>query len=68
MVAERKIIAIGNLSNPVELDRPAKGRLPRHEHLLFTEVLTLEEGFTEDVQGYLRPRREGNRAQPTLLY
>jgi hypothetical protein len=68
VVAEQKVIVIGNLPNAVELDRTAMGRLPMHEHLLFTEVLTLEEGFTEDVQAYLQPLRDRNQAESCLLY
>jgi hypothetical protein len=39
-----------------------------HEHLIFEEVFSLEEGFTLDVQGYLKPRREQLEQNPRLLY
>jgi muconolactone delta-isomerase len=68
VAAEQYVIVIGNLPNAEELDRTAMARLPMHEHLVFEEVLSLEEGFTIDVQGYLKPRRERLGEQPRMLY
>jgi hypothetical protein len=66
--AEQYVIVIANLPSAEELDRTALGRLPMHEHLIFEEVFSLEEGFTLDVQGYLKPRREQLEQNPRLLY
>jgi muconolactone D-isomerase len=66
--AEQYVIVIANLPSAEELDRTAMGRLPMHEHLIFEEVLSLEEGFTIDVQGYLKPRREQIEQDPRMLY
>lgn len=68
VAAEQYVIVIGNLPNAEELDRTAMGRLPMHEYLVFEEVLSLQEGFTIDVQGYLGPRREQIGERPRLLY
>jgi muconolactone delta-isomerase len=68
VAAERYVIVIGNLPNAEELDRTAMSRLPMHEHLIFEEVLSLEEGSTIDVPGYLKPRREHIGEDPRLLY
>ncbi|MGB5685836.1 MAG: hypothetical protein WBM35_08495, partial [Candidatus Electrothrix sp.] len=46
----------------------AMGRLPMHDHLIFEEVFSLIEGFTVDVQGYLKPRREEQEKKPKFLY
>lgn len=68
VAAEQYVIVIGNLPSAEELDRTAMGRLPMHEHLIFEEVFSLEEGFSIDVQGYLKPRREKISQNPRLLY
>ncbi|MEW6659707.1 MAG: hypothetical protein AB1424_13705 [Thermodesulfobacteriota bacterium] len=68
VAAEQYVIVIGNLPSAEELDRTAMGRLPMHEHLIFEEVFSLEEGFSIDVQGYLKPRREKINQHPRLLY
>jgi len=68
VAAEQYVIVIGNLPSAEELDRTAMGRLPMHEHLIFEEVFSLEEGFSIDVQDYLKPRRENISQNPRLLY
>jgi len=68
VAAEQYVIVIGNLPSAEELDRTAMGRLPMHEHLIFEEVFSLEEGFSIDVQRYLKPRREKISQNPRLLY
>ncbi len=68
VAAEQYVIVIGNLPSAEELDRTAMGRLPMHEHLIFEEVFSLEEGFSIDVQGYLKPRRGKISQNPRLLY
>jgi len=68
VAAEQYVIVIGNLPNAEELDRTAMERLPMHEHLIFEDVFSLQEGFTVDVQGYLKPRREQIGQKPRLLY
>ncbi len=68
VAAEQYVIVIGDLPSAIELDRIAMGRLPMHEHLIFEEVFSLVEGFTVDVQGYLKPRREEQEKNPKFLY
>lgn len=68
VVAEQYVIVIGNLPLAEELDRTAMGRLPMHEHLIFDDVWSLQEGFTIDVQGYLKPRREQLQQNARFLY
>jgi muconolactone D-isomerase len=68
VAAEQYVIVIASLPSAEELDRTAMGRLPMHEHLIFDEVVSLIEGFTIDVQGYLRPRREQLQQHPRFLY
>lgn len=66
--AEQVVMVIADLPTAEELDRTAMGRLPMHEYLIFEEVVSLEQGFSLDVQGYLRPRRERLVSEPRLLY
>jgi muconolactone D-isomerase len=68
VTAEQIVIVIGNLPSAEELDRTAMGRLPMHEHLIFEDVWSLQEGFTRDIQGYLKPRREQMQNNSKLLY
>jgi muconolactone D-isomerase len=69
VAAEQYVIVISwNLPSAEELDRMAMGRLPMHEHLIFEEVWSLEEGFTIDVKSYLKPRRAQLAQNPRLLY
>lgn len=68
VTSEQYVIVIGNVPSAEEGDRFAMGRLPMHEHLIFEDVFSLEEGFTIDVRGYLKTRREQLKKNPKLLY
>ena len=68
VASEQYVIAVGSAPSVGELDRYSMGRLPMHEHLIFEEVWSLEEGFTIDVAGYLKTRRERMEREPKFLY
>ncbi|MEJ2691627.1 MAG: hypothetical protein P8166_00920 [Candidatus Thiodiazotropha sp.] len=67
-VAEQYVISIGGSPTGEEFDRYAMGMLPMREHLIFEQVLTLEEGFTIDVFDYLSRRRQTMAEDPRFLY
>ena len=68
VTSEQYVICIGNVPSAEEGDRFAMGRLPMHEHLIFEDVFSLEEGFTIDVLDYLKTRRAQLKVDPKLLY
>ena len=67
-VAEQYVISIGGSPTGEDFDRYAMGILPMREHLIFEQVLTLEEGFTIDVFDYLSRRRQTMEEDPCFLY
>jgi muconolactone delta-isomerase len=68
VVAEKYVMSIGGAPTAEDFDRYALGVLPMREHLVFEQVLTLQEGFTIDVFSYLSQRRQTMAEEPRFLY
>ncbi|HCQ63847.1 MAG TPA: hypothetical protein DIU07_01115 [Rhodobacteraceae bacterium] len=66
--AEQYVISIGGARTVEDFDRYAMGILPMREHLIFEQVLPLEEGFTIDVFPYLTKRTAEMDDRPRLLH
>ncbi|MCB1332055.1 MAG: hypothetical protein KDK28_22380 [Maritimibacter sp.] len=66
--AEQYVISIGGARTVEEFDEYAMGILPMREHLIFEQVLPLEEGFTIDVFPYLKARTAEMADRPRLLH
>jgi hypothetical protein len=62
------VISIGGARTVEDFDRYAMGILPMREHLVFEQVLPLEEGFTIDVFPYLTKRTAEMDERPRLLH
>jgi muconolactone delta-isomerase len=67
-VAEEYVMSIGEAPTAEDFDRYALGVLPMREHLIFEQVLTLQEGFTIDVFPYLTQRRQEMANEPRFLF
>lgn len=67
-VAEEYVMSIGGAPTAEDFDRYALGVLPMREHLVFEQVLTLQEGFSIDVFPYLSQRRREMADDPRFLY
>ncbi len=67
-VAEEYVMSIGEAPTAEDFDRYALGVLPMREHLIFEQVLTLQEGFTIDVFPYLTQRRREMAKDPRFLF
>jgi muconolactone delta-isomerase len=67
-VAEEYVMSIGGAPTAEAFDRYALGVLPMREHLVFEQVLTLQEGFTIDVFSYISQRRREMADNPRFLY
>ena len=66
--AEQYVISIGGARTVEDFDRYAMGILPMREHLVFEQVLPLEEGFTIDVFPYLTKRTAEMDEKPRLIH
>jgi len=66
--AERYVISVGATRTVEDFDRYAMGALPMREHLVFEEVIPLEEGFTIEVFPYLEARAVHMAEAPRLLH
>lgn len=66
--AEQYVISIGGARTVEDFDRYAMGVLPMREHLVFEQVLPLEEGFTIEVFPYLKARGAEMADRPRLLH
>jgi len=67
-VAEEYVMSIGETNTAEDFDRYALGILPMREHLIFEQVIAVQEGFSIDVFPYLAKRREQMQNEPKFLY
>jgi len=67
-VAEEYVMSIGEADTAEGFDRYALGILPMREHLIFEQVIAVQEGFSIDVFPYLAERRERMQNEPKFLY